>query len=87
LLREFNSLDWPGDPEQCAVLVRKSRAGTLSESEHNELVEISDAREEANVRRIRLLCEIAALRGEPLGKVEAELGVPAHWVVEVREDE
>jgi hypothetical protein len=58
------------------LLIAKRQAETLTDEEQQKLIEISDRLEIANVRRMKALIELAALRGQPLDTVMQELGIP-----------
>lgn len=51
------------------------RAKTLSDSEHQELLELTDTIEMANARRIKFLVELAKVRGMALPDLMDELGI------------
>ncbi len=50
--------------------------GTLTSTEHQELVALSDAREEQWAQRLEAVAELARLRGVGLMEMMQELGLP-----------
>ncbi len=56
-------------------LIEKREAETLTQSEHEELIQLSDKIEEANANRIRFLADLALLRGISLSALMEELGI------------
>jgi len=56
-------------------LKQKRRAETLTEAEHQTLIEISNQVEEANARRIKSLVQLAALRNVSLETLMADLQI------------
>ncbi|MDB5332458.1 MAG: hypothetical protein JWP03_3609 [Phycisphaerales bacterium] len=62
------------------ALGEKRDARALADSEHDELIAISDRIEEANARRMRYVVELARLRGVSPQELMRQLGVagPAH---------
>ncbi len=56
-------------------LIARRRAETLTLSEQQELIGLSDQIEEANVRRIEALIELARRRGMPLEALMRQLGI------------
>ena len=56
-------------------LTKKRREGTLSEQEHSELLELSDQIEKRDLERLKLLSELAQLRGISLRALTAQLGM------------
>jgi hypothetical protein len=57
-------------------LIAKRQAATLTDGEQEQLIEISDRLEVANVRRMKALIELADMRGQSLDIVMQELGIP-----------
>jgi hypothetical protein len=57
------------------ILIAKRQAETLTEEEQQQLIEISDRLEVANVRRMKALIELANLRGQSLSTLMQELGI------------
>jgi hypothetical protein len=58
------------------TLIAKRQAEILTENEQQQLIEISDRLEAANVRRIQALIELSNLRGQSLDSLMLELGIP-----------
>lgn len=56
-------------------LIAKRRAGTLQAEEQQELIRMVERREQANVRRIAALVELAQIRGTTLDALMDELGL------------
>jgi hypothetical protein len=61
--------------ERYRELKNRRDAEALTEAEHDELIAISDQVEEANVRRMRNLVELARLRGISLDELMQQLGI------------
>jgi hypothetical protein len=57
------------------ILIGKRQAENLTEAEQQQLIEISDRLEVANVNRMKALIELAKLRGQSLSTVMHELGI------------
>jgi hypothetical protein len=58
------------------TLIAKRQAENLTEEEQQQLIEISDQLEVANVRRMKALIELANLRDQSLSTIMQELGIP-----------
>ncbi len=56
-------------------LIAKRQAEILTDVEQEQLIEISDSLEVANVRRMKALIELANMRGQSLDTVMQELGI------------
>lgn len=56
-------------------LIEKRDAEKLSSEEYQELLDLTDAIESANARRMEHLAELSLLRKEPLDKLMEELGI------------
>jgi hypothetical protein len=56
-------------------LIAKRQAEILTEGEQEQLIEISDSLEVANVRRMNALIELTNMRGQSLDAVMQELGI------------
>lgn len=63
--------------ERYAILKDKRDAEILTPDEHQELIEISDSIELANVERIKNLIKLAEYRNIPLRTLMQELGIKA----------
>jgi hypothetical protein len=57
-------------------LIANRQAEILTDSEQEQLIEISDRLEIANVRRMKALIELANMRDRSLDAVMQELGIP-----------
>jgi hypothetical protein len=57
------------------TLIEKRRSETLSKTEQQELISLSDQIEKANARRMGYLVELARLRGISLRALMDELGI------------
>jgi hypothetical protein len=57
------------------TLIAKRQAEILTGEEQQQLIEISDRLELANVRRMKALIELSHLRGQSLSTVMQELGI------------
>jgi hypothetical protein len=68
-----------GVPEQLQqrydALLRKRRQKKLTRSEHQELLGLSQQMEQFDVERLRLLAELAQLRGLSLPELMQQLGI------------
>lgn len=67
----FDEMEWNAYRE----LIAKRRAGTLQGDEQQELLRFIERREQANVRRIAALAELAQIRGTTLDALMDELGL------------
>ncbi|MDL1945097.1 hypothetical protein FBQ99_22500 [Chloroflexi bacterium CFX2] len=79
LLQKINAslstLEW----ERYRVLLAKRNAETLTNEEHAELITLSDKIEEANVRRMEAVAELARVRKVTVPELMSTLGLtPAH---------
>lgn len=79
LLQRINaslaSIEW----ERYRMLVAKRDAENLTDKEHEELISLSDQLEEANVRRMEAVAELARVRKVTIPELMATLGLtPAH---------
>jgi hypothetical protein len=61
--------------EECHKLEAKRQNSTLTEEEHNKLIQINDSIEDASFHRLTALVELASLRGNSLPEIMAELGI------------
>ncbi|MGH9845978.1 MAG: hypothetical protein ACREEM_45330 [Blastocatellia bacterium] len=77
LLRQVN--EWlPSETwEKYQELREKFRAETLTEAEHQRLIEIYDQIEVINAQRIAFIAELARFRGLPLKEMMNQLGIAA----------
>ena len=68
-----------GAPEQLGkrydTLRKKHRKNKLSRAEHQELLGLTQQMEQCDVERLRLLAELAQLRGLPLPELMRQLGL------------
>jgi wyosine [tRNA(Phe)-imidazoG37] synthetase (radical SAM superfamily) len=77
LLREINRGLSQEDWQRYHELVAKRRAETLTPEEQTALIALTDQIEEANVRRIERLIELARLRNTSLEALMDKLGITA----------
>lgn len=77
LLQKINLGLSQEDWQRYHTLIAKRRAETLTSDEHAALIALSDRIEEANVRRIQALVELARLRQTSLEALIQELGLQA----------
>jgi protein tyrosine/serine phosphatase len=56
-------------------LIKLRRQERLSEVEYEELLELADSIEKDHLRRMELLADLAALRGQSLDQVMHDLGI------------
>lgn len=75
LLQEINQGMPETDWQRYNELIAKREAEMLTVDERDELVAITDRREEANARRMANLVALARLRKKPLESVMEELGI------------
>ncbi len=75
LLRQINTslseIEW----EHYRILLAKRDAEALTEKEHAELIALSDQIEEANVRRLKAVAELAHLRKTTVPQLVETLGL------------
>lgn len=57
------------------VLLRKFRAGNISEAEHKQMMRLTDKLEGLNVERLECLMKIAEIRRKTLREVMKELNI------------
>ena len=67
----FNIEFW----EKYTALVQKRKAASLSQSEYQALLQLSNQIEEANARRIKYLAELAKIKKMDLDDLMASLGI------------
>lgn len=75
LLNQINQGVSPETWQQYEELKQKRRAETLSESEHQTLIELGNQIEEANAKRIESLAKLATLRNVSLNSLMADLQI------------
>jgi hypothetical protein len=75
LLPEINLGLSPENWAEYHTLIAKRQAETLTAAEQQQLIEISDRLEAANVRRMKALIELANLRGQSVDVLMQELGI------------
>ena len=72
----LDTIDWT----RYRTLIERRQAELLTEAEHRELIALSDRIEEANVKRIEYLAELAQVRKTTLPSLMKELGLkPASY--------
>ncbi len=82
LLLKINQSTLPADQqERCDALVVKRQAETLTASEHQELITLTDQLGELNGQRLDSLTQLANVRQVPLTVLMDELGVRETAVV------
>jgi hypothetical protein len=57
------------------TLLNPRRSGTLTPTEYQELLQLTDEIERLQAERIQYLAELAQLRGKPLRALMEELGI------------
>ena len=57
------------------ALIAKRQTQTLTPAEHQELIQLTEAIEQADVERLRYLLELAALRNLSLDELTRHLGI------------
>jgi hypothetical protein len=75
ILQEINLGLSPENWGEYHVLIAKRQAENLTAAEQQQLIEISDRLEAANVRRMKALIELANLRGQSVDALMQELGI------------
>lgn len=75
LLQEINLGLSPESWAEYHALIAKRQAETLTASEQQQLIEISDRLEVANVRRMKALIALADIRGQSVDALMQELGI------------
>ena len=77
LLEKINALVMLTDAEWTTYrrLLALRKAELLTESEYEQLIELGEKMEQANVIRIKYLIALAKLKGVTLDKVMADLGI------------
>jgi hypothetical protein len=75
LLKEINLGVSADTWNEYHILIAKRQAEILTEAEQQQLIEISDRLEVANVRRMKALIELSNLRGQSLATVMQDLGI------------
>ena len=79
LIRAINQSLSPEAQGRFRVLQQKRQAETLSSIEQRELTELTETLEALAVARTERLIELAALRGQSLEQVQAELNLGAQY--------
>lgn len=75
LLRLINRSLAETEQQRFDALVAKRWDGTLSETEHEELLQLVEKTEQLDVERINYLTQLAQLRGVGLRPLMAQLGI------------
>jgi len=75
LLKTINCSLPPKERQTYRELRQKLRAGTLKESEHVELIRLSDRLEWLGVARLKALVELAAIRKTTLPRLMKQMGI------------
>jgi hypothetical protein len=75
LLLKINSGMSAETRERYLELIEKRRAESLSPTEHEELLQLSDWSEELQAERLEALLELSRLRGVPLRELMDSLGI------------
>lgn len=76
LLERINRSPSREQQARYAALVVRRDAGALTDDEHAELLELSDAVEVFDADRVAAVAELARIRGLPLVAMMSTLGVP-----------
>jgi len=76
LLRSIHREFPPDAADRYRALMEKRRGETLTESEHAELIRLTDERERFQAERIKSLAELAHLRHTSLAKLAEDLPNP-----------
>lgn len=69
-------------PEQWSLYIQlkeKRQKGKISKSQKEQLIELSDAIENANVKRIAVLAKLAQIRRLPIRVLMEQLGLAPHY--------
>lgn len=75
LMKQINSGLDPETWERYILLRKRKKDGSITDSEYEELVSISDEIEIANAKRIEALAKLAVLRGIPIRSLMESLGI------------
>ena len=75
LLKQINRSLSPVDWQTYHQLVAKRKAETLSETDHQRLIVMSDQIEQLNAKRIRYVAQLAKLQGVSLPAMMKKLGL------------
>ena len=73
--------------ERYDALRRRLRKGTMTETEHTELLTLIEVVESANVERLQYLIALSQLRGTSLEKTMADLGISPRQMDDDDDDE
>jgi hypothetical protein len=75
LLLKINQGLPPATQQQLDALIAKRQTQTLTPEEHQELIQLTESIEQADVERLRYLLELAALRKLSLDELTRHLGI------------
>ena len=75
LLMHINKGVPPDIQNRYDVLIARRRAGTLTPTEHDELLSLTKQVEQIDARRLELLAELSQLRKVPLNALIEQLGL------------
>jgi hypothetical protein len=75
LLLKINRDLLPAARKRMNELIDKRQAGLITQSELEELIQLTDQSEEIGVERLRCLIELAALRNIPVDELMRQLGI------------
>ncbi|NJL54270.1 STAS/SEC14 domain-containing protein [bacterium] len=78
LFAKINRTLAAAERQEYRALVQRRQAETLTESDRDRLLELSDRQEALHADRMAALIELAQLRQIPLPDLMAELGIPSH---------
>lgn len=76
LLLNINSLPLPQADARYQELLAKRQEGELTESEHQELITLSDHHEQQNAERVKYLVQLATLKRMTLADLMDQLEIP-----------
>ncbi|RMG55416.1 MAG: STAS/SEC14 domain-containing protein [Bacteroidetes bacterium] len=79
LLEAINASLPPDEQLRYQHLQHKRQTETLSQAEQQELVQLTENWEALALRRTQHLIQLAALRGQTLAEVQADLGIGAQY--------
>jgi hypothetical protein len=78
LIQQINIGLSPSDWQQYHTLITKRQAENLTQTEHQQLIVMSDRLEKLNVQRIQALIQLASLRHQSLPELMKSLGINAN---------
>lgn len=78
LIETINQTLSPQEQSQYQDLIKKRQAETLTSTEHEQLITLSDRLDELHLQRITALTKLGTIRNKSLPEMMAEFGIPEH---------